>query len=53
MKLIDIRNHNEALNALNAILNNKGIAEIKQERHGLSVVEIKRTLKTSKPNIRA
>nr|DAE12287.1 MAG TPA: hypothetical protein [Siphoviridae sp. ctMgg26] len=47
---MDVREHGEIISAINAILNNKGIAEVKQEKNGLSVVEIRRTLKTSKPN---
>jgi transcriptional antiterminator len=46
--LIDIRNNPLILETINAILNNKGIAEIKSEKNGLCVVEIKRTLKTQK-----
>lgn len=47
---MDVREHSEIISAINAILNNKGIAEVKQEKNGLSVVEIRRTLKTSKPS---
>lgn len=47
--MIDIRKNQEILNILNAILNNNGIAEIKQEGKGnICVVEIKRQLRTSK-----
>jgi hypothetical protein len=49
---IDIRNDAEICEQINAILNNKGIAEIKDEGKGdrpnLVVVEIKRTVKTKK-----
>lgn len=51
--MIDIRENKEALDALNAILSNKGIAEIKDEsRNGeppnLVVVEVSRSVKTKK-----
>lgn len=45
---IDIRKDPAAIEAINAILNSKGIAEIKTERGNLAVVEIRRTLKTAK-----
>ena len=53
--MIDIRENKEALDALNAILSNHGIAEIKDEsRNGeppnLVVVEVSRSVKTKKPN---
>lgn len=44
---INIVDYPEVIEGLNAILNNKGIAEIKCERCGPVVVEIKRTLKVS------
>lgn len=50
MRLLDVRNMPDVVSAINAILNNKGIAEIKQEKASVTVVEIKRTLKTTKPN---
>ena len=48
--MIDIRQMDEAVEAINAILNNRGIAEVKLEGKGTrpTVVEIKRTLKTAK-----
>jgi len=52
---IDIREHPEVIEIINTILNNKGIAEIKNEsKHNsvnLVVVEIKRTVKTEKEKI--
>lgn len=45
---IDIRNYPDRIDEINAVLNNKGIAEVKIERSGPVVVEIKRTLKTPK-----
>lgn len=42
---IDIMDSQECINAINEIINSDGIAEIKVERHGLSVVEIKRKLR--------
>ncbi len=52
-KLIDIREYPEAIDAMNAVLNNDGIAEVKNEkRHGevnLVVVEISRKVRTKKP----
>lgn len=49
--MIDIRRNDEAVEAINAILNNHGIAEVKIEGKNVvpTVVEIKRTLKTKKP----
>jgi len=49
--VIDIRQNDEAVEAINAILNNHGIAEVKIEGKNTvpTVVEIKRTLKTKKP----
>ena len=50
--MIDVRNHPEVVEAINLILNSRGIAEVKNEiRKGednLVVVEIQRTLKTKK-----
>lgn len=46
--MLDVREMPDVVATLNAILNNKGIAEIKQEKDGICVVEIKRTLKTPK-----
>ena len=52
MPQIDIRKDEEACEQINAILNNNGIAEIKNEGKGdkvnLVVVEIKRTVRTKK-----
>lgn len=53
--MIDIRNDEDALKALNAILSNKGIAEIKNESHdpknpNLVVVEVCRNVKTKRKN---
>lgn len=48
MRLLDVREMPDVIVTLNAILNNKGIAELKQEKNGITVVEIKRTLKTPK-----
>lgn len=49
---IDIREHPEVIKTINAILNNNGIAEIKNEsKHSavnLVVVEIRRIVKTEK-----
>lgn len=49
--LLDVKEMPNVVNAVNAILNNKGIAEIKQEKGGVCVVEIKRTVKTPKPSV--
>jgi hypothetical protein len=49
VRLLDVREMPDVIVTLNAILNNKGIAELKQEKNGITVVEIKRTLKTPKP----
>lgn len=48
VRLLDVREMPDVIVTLNAILNNKGIAELKQEKNGITVVEIKRTLKTPK-----
>lgn len=51
--MIDIRDHPEVCEAINAVVNNRGIAEVKNEKRrgedNLVVVEIARTLKTKKP----
>ena len=44
-KKIDLAKHPEIIALINAIINDKGICEIKIERRGVTVVEIKRTLK--------
>lgn len=45
-----LQDHPDALNVINAIINNNGIAEVKREWDGneqvTTVVDIKRTLKT-------
>lgn len=50
--MIDIRNYPSVIEAINTIINNKGIVEVKNEsRHGdtnLVVVEITRTVKTKR-----
>lgn len=43
---MDIKKDEVAVHAINAILENKGIAEVKIERGNITVVEIKRTVKT-------
>ncbi len=48
--MIDITKHKNIVEAINAIINNGGIAEVKNEarkgNENLVVVEIKRSLKT-------
>ena len=45
-KNIDIRERDDVIECLNAILNNNGIAEVKKERHEIiTVVEIRRQKK--------
>ena len=44
--MTDIRKYPQILDAINAILNAEGIAEVKWEKTGLTVVQIKRTLVT-------
>lgn len=45
--MTDIRKHPEIVEAINAIINAGGIAEVKREKiYGLTVVQIKRTLVT-------
>ncbi len=50
--MIDIREHEEVIEAINLILSGRGIAEVKNEirkgQDNLVVVEIQRTLKTKK-----
>lgn len=41
----DITKNKDALDTLNAIINNRGIAEVKVESKGITIVEIKRTMK--------
>lgn len=51
--MIDIRDFPFVIDTINSILNNRGIAEVKNERKDkdhLVVVEIKRTLRTEKWN---
>ncbi len=52
-RMIDIREEDDVIDAINAVLNNKGIAEVKNEKKAgkdnLVVVEISRTLKTKRP----
>lgn len=48
--MVDVRKNTIAIEAINAILSNDGIAEVKIEKGGIAVVEIKRTLKTPKLN---
>lgn len=55
--MVDIKNRPDILDLVNAILNNQGIVEIKNEirRDGtdnLVVVEIKRQVRTKKPETR-
>lgn len=42
--MTDIRKHPKIIDAINAVLNAEGIAEVKWEKSGLTVVQIKRTL---------
>lgn len=42
----DIRKYPQIIEAINAVLNAEGIAEVKWEKTGLTVVQIKRTLVT-------
>lgn len=44
VRLTDISKRKDVIEAINAILNSDGIAEVKWERSGLTVVHIKRTL---------
>lgn len=47
---IDIAEHHETIDAINTIVNNNNIAEVKAEKNGkrIVVVEINRTLRQSK-----
>lgn len=42
---IDIRENKEVIEMINKIINEGGIAEVKVEKHGISVIEIKRKLR--------
>lgn len=44
--MIDIKNSPQTLEAINAILNAKNIAEVKIEPKGVAVIEIKRQVKS-------
>ena len=44
--MTDIRDYPAVLDAINAIINSKGLAEVKIEPKGLAVVEQKRTVVT-------
>jgi hypothetical protein len=52
-KTIDIRDYPEVIEIINGIINNHGVAEVKNEKRqgevNLVVVEISRTVKTKKP----
>ena len=41
--MTDIRKYQHIIDAINAILDSEGIAEVKWEKTGLTVVQIKRT----------
>ena len=46
--IMDVREHPKTIEAINRILDNKGIAEVKQEKDDtLVVVEVRRTVKNS------
>lgn len=47
---IDLTKHHETIEAINTIVNNNNIAEVKAEKNGkrIVVVEINRTLRQSK-----
>lgn len=47
-ELFDISKRKDIIDAINAVLNADGIAEVKREKTGLTVVHIKRTLVTPK-----
>lgn len=54
--MIDIAKRKDIIEVLNAILNNGGTAEVKNERkrdlpENIVVVEIKRTVRTKKPEV--
>lgn len=57
-QMIDIMDCPEASEAINAILNNEGIAEVKREynrktgRYQIVVVEVRRSLKSAIPDSR-
>lgn len=44
--MIDIRNYPDSIEAINAALNSKEIAEIKIEPKGIAVVVVRRTVKS-------
>ncbi len=44
--MIDIKNSPQTIEAINAILNAKNIAEVKIEPKGVAVIEIKRQVKS-------
>lgn len=44
--MIDIREYEETINAINAALNSKEIAEVKIEPKGIAVVVVRRTVKS-------
>ena len=44
--MIDIRDYPATMDAINAVINAKNIAEIKREPKGIAVVEIKRQVKS-------
>jgi hypothetical protein len=46
LRMIDIKNSPQTIEAINAILNAKNIAEVKIEPKGVAVIEIKRQVKS-------
>ena len=46
MWLLDVREMPEVLDAINAIINNKGNAEVRPERTGVAVIETIRRFRT-------
>ena len=44
--MIDIRDYPEVIDAINAVINSRGLAEVKIEQKGIAVVEQKRTIIT-------
>ena len=50
--MTDIRKYPQIIEAINAVLNAEGIAEVKREKNGLTVVQIKRTLVTPRKEIK-
>ena len=47
--MVDIRNYPKVIDAINAVINSRGLAEVKIEPKGIAVVEQKRYVMITEP----